>query len=319
MSKSLVELAIIIVNWNTREMLARCLESLTNSQGLNLADSTLSSTENGRFSQKIYVVDNASSDGSVEMIKARFPWVHIIENSENLGFARANNQALLQSRGSYAVLLNSDTVLHPHALDKMVEFMDSHPEAGGCGPRLLNADGSLQSSCHPLLTPWREFWRLILLDRIWHRATYPQAKWDLRTPRRVEVIKGACLLLRREALKEVGLLDDRYFMYTEEMDLCYRLLKAGWDIWWVPQAVVTHYGEASSQQMAEDMYIQLYQSKVQFHRKFGGPQRVQHFKFLLKLAYWPRWVMVSLGAQFRPQLAVRARIYRRLLSELTAM
>ena len=143
------------------------------------------------------------------------------------------------------------------------------PWGAGCGPRLLNGDGSLQPSCHPMLTPGREFWRLVFLDRLWHRATYPQAQWGLQQPHRVEVIKGACFLLRREAVDQVGLLDDQYFMYTEEMDLCYRLLQAGWELWWVPQAVVTHFGEASSRQVAQDMYVQLYRSKVQFHRKLG--------------------------------------------------
>jgi hypothetical protein len=117
----------------------------------------------------------------------------------------------------------------------------------------------------------------------------------------------------------VGLLDDRYFMYTEEMDLCYRLLAAGWELWWVPQAEVVHYGEASSRQAAEEMYLQLYRSKAQFHRKFGGARRVTHFKRLLALAYGPRWVTLKLASFFKPGLVSRARTYRRLLSELRTM
>jgi GT2 family glycosyltransferase len=135
----------------------------------------------------------------------------------------------------------------------------------------------------------------------------------------VEVIKGACLLLRSSALEEVGLLDERYFVYTEEMDLCYRLLAAGWQLWWVPQAAVRHHGEASSRQMAEDMYVQLYRSKVQFHRKFGGARRADRFKRLLRLAYGPRYLVAALGALLSPSLSTRARTLRRLLAELPGM
>jgi GT2 family glycosyltransferase len=298
-------LSIIVVNWNTKDMLADCLQSVyTTADGLDL---------------EVYVVDNASTDGSPAMMRKQFPQAQRIENRENVGFARANNQAIQLSRGHYVLLLNSDTRVSPGALDTMVQFMEGHRRAGGCGPRLLNADGSLQPSCHPMLTPESEFWRLIFLDRLWPRATYVQERWDWETPRPVEVIKGACFLLRRAALDQVGLLDDRYFMYTEEMDLCYRLLKAGWQLWWVPQAVVKHYGEASSKQMAEAMYVQLYRSKVQFYRKFGGRHQADRFKRLMRAAYLPRLAVTALGAPFAPSLVARARIYRRLLAELPGM
>jgi GT2 family glycosyltransferase len=164
-----------------------------------------------------------------------------------------------------------------------------------------------------MLTPEREFWRLMFFDRLWRRATYVQERWDWETPHPVEVIKGACFL------EQVGLLDEGYFMYTEEMDLCYRLLQVRWRLWWVPQAVVKHYGEASSKQMAEAMYVQLYRSKVQFHRKFGGPRRADRFKRLIRLAYGPRLAVAALGAPFSPALAARASTYRRLLAELPSM
>lgn len=298
-------LSIIVVNWNTRDMLADCLQSVYGTaDGLDL---------------EVFVVDNASTDGSAQMVRERFSWVRLIENRENVGFAQANNQAIRASEGCHIVLLNSDTEVCPGALQTMVQFMERHPQAGGCGPRLLNADGSLQNSCHPMLTPEREFWRLIFFDRLWRRATYVQERWDWETPRPVEVIKGACFLLRRAALDQVGLLDGRYFMYTEEMDLCYRLLQAGWQLYWVPQAMVKHYGEASSRQEAEAMYVQLYRSKVQFHRKFGGPRRAHRFKRLVRVAYGPRLAVAALGAPFSPALATRASTYRRLLAELAGM
>jgi GT2 family glycosyltransferase len=314
-----MDLSIIIVNWNTRALLARCLESIVQCQ-LSVARRDINlDTEHQSLTTEVFVVDNASTDGSTAMVQERFSCAHLIENLENVGFARASNQAIRHSHGRYILLLNSDTEVYPGALETMVRFMERHPRTGGCGPRLLNPDGSLQPSCHPVLTPDREFWRLLFLDRLWRRATYLQERWDWGIPHPVEVIKGACLLLRREALKQVGLLDGRYFMYTEEMDLCYRLLQAGWQLYWIPQAVVKHHGEASTRQVAEAMYVQLYRSKVQFHRKFGGPRQADRFKCLIRVAYGLRLVIATLGASFSPALATRASTYRCLLAELSLM
>lgn len=170
-----------------------------------------------------------------------------------------------------------------------------------------------------MLTPWREFWRLMFLDRVKRMATYDMSAWDLDAPREVEVIKGACLMLRREALDQVALLDEGYFMYSEEMDLCYRLLEAGWKLYWAPQARVVHHGEGSTRQAAEEMYVQLYRSKVKFHRKFGGEARARLFRWLLALAYTPRFLAATAGSLVVPAWSSRARTFRRLLAELAAM
>jgi len=320
-----VDLSILIVNWNTRALLADCLQSVNGQR--STVNGGQSSTNDNRLPFTVYrspvtetiVVDNASSDGSAAMVRERFPSVQLIENRQNVGFARANNQAICHSRGRHVMLLNSDTLVHEGALEALVAFMDAHPEAGACGPRLLNGDGSLQPSVHPMLTPGREFWRLAFLDRLWPRATYRQERWDTVRPRPVEVIKGACLVLRRSALHQIGLLDDRYFMYTEEVDLCHRLAQAGWQLWYVPQAVVTHFGEASSRQVREEMYIQLYRSKLQFFRKVGGQASARQAKALLALAYAPRAALASAAALIDPAWRARARTYRRLLAELPGM
>jgi len=316
-------LSILIVNWNTRELLAECLESVIGDRlpviGIQSPENRLPFTDYRLPLTEIIVVDNASSDGSAAMVRQDFPSVHLIENRQNVGFARANNQAICHSRGRYVLMLNSDTLVHPGALETLVALMDAHPQAGACGPRLLNGDGSLQHACHPMLTPGREFWRLLFLERLRPRATYPMQRWDTTTPRRVEVIKGACLLLRRSALDQVGLLDDQYFMYTEEVDLCHRLAQAGWELWYEPRAVVTHFGEASSRQVREEMYLQLYRSKVQFYRKFGGRQRVGLYKALVALAYAPRAVAASLAGLIRPALRPQANLFRRFLLELPRM
>lgn len=300
-----MDLSIVIINWNTRDLLAGCLRSIYE-------------TAND-LAFEVFVVDNASADGSAAMVRERFPQVHLIENRENVGFARANNQAIQQATGRYVLLLNSDTEVKSGALAALLNFMEAHPQAGAAGPYLLNADGSLQPSCYPMLTPWREFWRLLFLAPLARRAAYPMGRWDAHIPREVEVLKGACLLLRRAALEQVGLLDERYFIYTEEVDLCYRLARTGWKLYWVPQARVTHYGEGSTRQVAEAMYVQLYRSKVQFCRKMGGQRRARLFKVLVTLAYLPRLVVALLGGLLAPSLATRARTYRRLLAELPGM
>jgi N-acetylglucosaminyl-diphospho-decaprenol L-rhamnosyltransferase len=298
-------LSVVLVSWNTCDLLGKSIQSVRQYPPA------------GPF--EIWVVDNASNDGSAAMVRERFPWVQLIENKENLGFAAANNQAIRTARGRYIALLNSDTELQPGALNALVGFMELHPRAGAAGARLLNADGSLQPSCQPMPTPERELWRLLFLDRLWPRATYRMHRWSADTPRRVEVIQGACLLLRREALDQVGLLDESYFMYAEEVDLCYRMDRAGWERWWVPQAQVVHLGGRSTQQVAETMYLQLYRSKVQFYRKYGSARRADYFKWLVKLAYWPRLAVAALGAAARPSLRPKADLYRSLLTELPEM
>jgi hypothetical protein len=310
-------LSILIVNWNTRQMLADCLRSVAGEQGSVF--SVQCSVFSDQWVVEIIVVDNASSDGSVVMVREQFPQVKLIENRENVGFARANNQAIAAAQGKYLLLLNSDTVVEAGALETLVQFMEQTPPTGAVGARLLNGDGSLQPSCQPMLTPNREFGHLLFLDKLIKQASYPMHTWNTDTPRQVEVIKGACLLVRREVLDAVGWLDAGYFMYTEEVDLCYRIAQAGWELWYVPQAVVTHYGEASTRQIAEEMYVQLYRSKVQFYRKFGGERRARQFKYYLHVAYWPRLWAISILSLFDPKQKSRKKTYQRLLTEISQM
>lgn len=301
-------LSIAIVSWNTRDQLAKCLRSIEQNfgAGADLPPETI-------------VVDNGSEDGSADLVRKGFRWVRLIDNRENVGFARACNQAIRHAKDRYVLLLNSDTEVLPGALDALTRFMEAHPRAGACGPRLLNDDGTLQPSCHPMLTPAREFWRLLFLDRVVRKATYPMHAWDVEAPRRVEAINGACLMLRRSSLDTVGLLDEDYFLYTEEVDLCLRLADADWELWWVPQARVVHQGGASSRLVRETAFLQLYRSKVQFYRKFGGEARAAEFKRYIRVAYWPRMTVAYLLAPLSATLRGRARLFRRLLSGLSEM
>lgn len=317
----MIDLSILIVNWNTRDLVAQCLQSLNDTADRIEAHPCEGGLlAYGPYHAQVIVVDNASADNSASTLRENFSWARLIENARNVGFAPANNQAFQLSTGRYVLLLNSDTIVHAGAIQVLIEFMDAHAECGSGGARLLNDDGSLQPSCQPMLTPWREFWRLTFLDRIWRRATYDMSRWSLVEPHVVETIKGACLIVRREALTPgEPLLDERYFMYTEEVDLCYRLIETGWKLYWIPQACVTHLGEASSRQAYTPMYVQLYRSKIQFYRKFGGEQRARRFKQLVAAAYLPRLAAAKVMALLRPGYTTRVTTVSRLLTELPRM
>ena len=314
-------LSVVIVNWNTRDLLAQCLQSIVADCGPQLGILTEMPVDgsSNRPSIEVFVVDNASSDDSAQMVTERFPWVRLVQNDSNLGFAQANNQAIDLAHGRYILLLNSDTKVHAGAFAALTDFMEKTPEAGAAGAYLLNGDGTLQIACYPMMTPWREFLRLLFVDKVLHVANYSSTWWETEEPRQTEAIKGACLLLRHDALKQVGPLDGSYFMYTEEFDLCYRLAEAGWQLWWVPAAKVTHFGEASSRQVAQAMYVQLYRSKIQFYRKYGGDRRAELFKRLLRVAYWPRFAAATLFAPLSPSLNAKARVYRDLLTQLPTL
>ncbi len=275
-------ISVIIVSWNTRELLARCLRALSKPQASSVT-------------REVFVVDNASDDGSADMVREQFPTVHLIPNRDNLGFARANNQAIRKSAGNYLLLLNPDTEVRPGALSALATFMEEHPHVGGAGARLLSPDGSLHVSCHPLPTLFREIWRLFHLDFVWPHAAYRMDRWGLTPPRPVEVVQGACLILRREALQQVGLLDEDFFIYSEEVDLCRRLRQHRWDVYWVPQAAVLHHGGQSTRQVALLMFLRLHQSKIHYFRKHQGSLAVQLYKLILFSASAARLVVSPLA------------------------
>lgn len=262
-----MDVSIIIVSWNTAALLEGCLRSI------------YSFPPKGEFD--IWVVDNASTDHTVEGIRTLFPAVRTIENDGNVGFARANNQAIDQCGGRYVVLLNPDTIIHPHTFDLLVDFMESHPEVGAVGPRYLNPDGSLQISCAPFPSISREFWRMFYLDRIFAYGIYNMPAWDHHHPRQVNVLQGACLLVRRKAIDEIGMLDPGFFMYNEETDLCYRLYRARWMLYWIPESLITHFGGQSTQQAAAAMFLRLYESKTIFMRKHYGNSLAWLYKLVL--------------------------------------
>jgi GT2 family glycosyltransferase len=283
------DLAIIIVNWNTPDYLAACLESVAT----DLATWPYGLVET-------YVVDNASADHSVNLVREQFPWVRLIENDTNVGFARANNQAAQIATGRYVLLLNSDTELHPGALQTMVTFLEEHPEAGAVGARLLNSDGSLQESAHPAPTLGRELWYLCHLDKLHPLAIYPMDTWPTDQSRKVEILKGACLMFRQVVLDEVGLLDEDYFMYSEEVDLCKRVMQAGWGLYWEPRAVVVHHGGRSTEKVAFSMFMHLYKGKIMYFRKRHGRVTAALYKLVLAFAIVLRLLAAPISIIERP-------------------
>jgi GT2 family glycosyltransferase len=224
----------------------------------------LSSLE--QASPKLYfetvVVDNGSSDDSLQRVHAGFPHVRLIANGDNAGFARANNQALLVCRARYYLLLNSDTVVHPQTLEEMVDVADRHPHVGVVGCKLLNADGTLQESWATFPTLWSE----LLGRNVRKRRPVQNAPGVYE----VDWVGGACFLVRANAVAQVGLLDEDYFMYSEELDWCYRMQHAGWQIFYLASAAITHFGGGSASRASLAQRTRLYTSKILFFRKHYG-------------------------------------------------
>lgn len=252
------DVSVVIVSWNTRALTTACLASLPAAAATTTWDA--------------WVIDNASSDDSVEVIRRDHPHVHVIANAGNVGFAAANNQGIRACSGRYVLLLNSDTVMAPGSLDALVSFADAHPTAGVVGPRLVNPDGSFQSGPTPFPSLWTELLSVTGIGRRLTYRGYPSRRpAAARHAQPTDYVVGACMLARREAIDAVGVLDESYFMYSEEPDWCWRMRQAGWSTWYTADAVVTHFGGQSTSQVREAMLVALYRSKVRFFRLHRGP------------------------------------------------
>ncbi len=263
----MIDLSIIIVNWNTKDLLADCLESLIGIQ---------------QSVREVIVVDNASMDGSAGMVYAHFPWVTLIESPDNLGFAAGNNLALRHATGKYVLLLNPDTVVTEWAIERLWHVLAACPTAGIAGAQLLNADGSPQMSVGIYPSVWSE---LPLLNRRLNpvRSTrqISTAGGDL-TVQSVDWVSGACLMIKREVIEAIGLLDESFWLYTEETDWCYRAKTAGWDVLLVLQSQVYHLARAASRQRFVVTMLHFYQSRVRFVCKHHGLRRGN----IAKRVYW---------------------------------
>lgn len=243
-----MKLSVVIVSYNVRNYLEQCLQSVQRAlEGIE---------------GEVFVVDNHSDDDSVVTIREQYPWVRLIENQENLGFSKANNQAIRQSQADYVLLLNPDTVVAEDTLRGVLTFMDEHPKAGGAGVMMCYEDGSrAPESRRALPTPWVAALKMLGFTKRYYMSHLP---WD--QPCRIEVISGAFCLLRHEALKTIGLLDEDFFMYGEDIDLSYRLLKGGWENWYLPYSIIHYKGKST--QKSDYRYVHVfYQAMLIFFQK----------------------------------------------------
>ncbi len=294
------QFAVAIVNYNTREHLRACL-----------------STVLSEVPSEIIVVDNASSDDSAEMVATDYPQVLLQANKTNLGYGAAANQAVARCKAKYVLLLNADTLLRPGTLLALKRYLDQHPRAAIVGPRLEDPDGTVQASCYPFPTPLNTFLEnstvAIFLGRKIRRYVPALRNLYLRTwphahQRIVPWVKGAVLAVRRQAFEAVGGVDESFFMYFEDADLCYRLRLCGWEVHFTPAATVVHVGGASTVQRRADMAVQLLASTLQFYQRHSS--RVRHAQVLtiVKSIMLARWISRTLALYVTRDVKTRKRI-----------
>ncbi len=278
------EISICIASWNTRILLRDCLQSLRATCDLP---------------HEVIVVDNASRDGSAAMIRQEFPEARLLENDINRGFAVATNQALVKAAGRFVVLLNSDTYFCQDTLGGLWRFLEEHPRAGAAAPLQRRPNGCIQRSWGPLPSLGAEISRALLLDRLSHPPRNGTGH-----PWQVENLMGACLMLKRETINQAGLLDEGFFHYGEDVDLCWRLKKAGWKIYLLPWLEVIHYGAASSRQVRRQTWLNYHRSKCRLFRKHLGPTGVVAVKMLLTAEALAK----GAAALYRPSPAGRRKV-----------
>ena len=288
-----MKLTVVIVNYNVKYYVGQCIDSVRRAlQGID---------------SEIIVVDNHSRDGSVEYL-SRLEGVRLIESGHNLGFSKANNIAIRQSEAEYVLLLNPDTIVAEDSVKKMLYFADTHPKAGGIGVRMYNDWGTkARESRRGLPSPMTSFYKMVGLCR--RMPLHPRygkyymgwLPWDAAS--RIEVVSGACFLIRRKALDEVGVLDEDYFMYGEDIDLSYRLLKGGWENWYVPADIIHYKGESTQKTSFKYVHV-FYNAMLIFMRK--------HYSHLSWLVVWP----LQLAVYFIAMLTLIATLCTRIRKSL---
>ena len=269
-----MKLSIIIVSWNVKDDLLRCLSSLE--------ENPLSVP----FEQ--IVVDNNSSDGTLDAVEQKYPEVITIANRQNRGFAAANNQGIKASSGQYILLLNPDTIVHPGTLDILVRFLDNNPDVGVCGAKLLYADGSVQASVRRFpsfraVLYRHTVFRLLRIFRADYRR-WSMKDFDYDRQADVDQVMGAAMIIRRSVIDQLGYMDESFFMYYEEVDLCYRIKQAGWRIVFLPDAVITHLSGRSAKQIRLERRLMMLKSMMVFFRKHRNRFIAEIFAVVFKFA-----------------------------------
>lgn len=298
-STDLLDVSVIIVNWNTKDLLRDCLRSII--------DQTATRNE-------IIVIDNASTDGSATMVGAEFPNVVLIANEDNRGFARANNQGLEIATGAHVLLLNPDTIIIKGAIDTMLDWLARHPDVGCVGCQVLESPGVIQRTCFADPTPLNqmiiELGLVRLADRIPFFGRTWYTSWDRKSQRDVDVVSGMFLLVPRAVLENVGPLDDAFFVFAEEADWCRRIRNAGYRCVFAPEAQIIHLdgGSKSTAQVRSKMYIQLQKSHLIYASKHHGVLGYAACKTLFVLSALLRGALFGVLGLVRPNENTRARV-----------
>ena len=254
-----IDLSIVIVSYNTRDMLRECLLAVDPATpGLAV---------------EVWVVDNNSTDGSAQMVEGEFPATRLIANSDNPGFARANNQAIAQCSGRNILLLNPDTEAAPHSLTTLAQYLDANPDVGAVGPKLLNTDGSLQHNGRHFPNPWREFvghsgLRWLAGREGFGKFLYGRDDFDVEWS--TDLVSGACIMVPGRVIDRVGMLDGDFFMFYEEIEWCWRIRKAGYKVMYLPQSRVTHHWMGSVRKQPRAMSARLHKSALVYYGKTAG-------------------------------------------------
>jgi GT2 family glycosyltransferase len=274
------DLSICVVSFNAAKYLENCLRSLYENAPAK--------------SFEIVIVDNASTDDSVKIIREQFPSVRLIRNKDNSGFVKANNAAIRASKGQYVLCLNSDTTVLPDALDVLFKFMESHPDAGACGPRLLNIDHTTQHQCKrgfptvpTVLAYYARLHKLFPKNKFF--GHYLLTYLDENQVNKVDSLSGAAMMVRRSVIDTVGMMDEDYFMYMDDIDWCYRIKQARWNIYYVPDARILHFGGKSTRKALYKSMVHFYKSQAIFYRKHYARY---HYRPINSCVYVGIWMLM---------------------------
>ena len=287
-----MKVSVIIVNLNTSDLLRDCLQSVfSEAMSLDL---------------EVILVDNGSTDGSVEMVKRNFSGVRLIQNATNEGFAKPNNDGMRAGVGEYLFLLNSDTVVCPGALKGLVAFLDQHHDAGACGPMLVHPDGTLQRSVMGFPTLWTHFCDMFFLDRLFPKSRVfgsgEASYFSYNQTSEIDHLMAAAFLVRRQVLTDAGMFDERFVIYYNDMDWCYRIVESGWRIYFVHTVKIIHHGGRTVSMLNKDFayFLEMHNNKMLYYKKHVGDGAIAMYKVILAVGFFPRAIGWTMYCFFKP-------------------
>ena len=278
----MIDVSIVIVTWKIKELIDNCIRSIK---------------ENTNISYEIIVVDNNSADGTVELIRGKFPEVKVIELDKNLGFSKANNFGIRIAKGENILLLNPDTIIMPNAIDNMLEVLNKRERVGVIGPKILNEDGSIQLTCaRSFPTLLTEFLNFAELTWLFHRGRFAGAEcmryWDHDSEKDVDLISGSCMMLRKKVIDEVGGMDEDFFMYGEDIMLCWKIRQCGWIVHFTPSATIVHFSGQSSKKVINKMNVEHLEAQLRLYCKIKGKYYGIIFRYIVCLLS-ALWIIVE--------------------------